>query len=67
MPTPNKIVILTNDQNGEPVDLEKKVPALTGRVVLNNGVPLMGTPEFDKYLEAWHRKNNPHLFVNEEE
>ena len=67
MPTPNKIVILTNDQNGEPVDLEKKVPALSGRVVLNDGVPPMGTPEFTAYLEAWHRKNNPHLFVNEEE
>ncbi len=64
--TPKKIVVLTNDQNGEPVDLENKVPALSGRVVLNDGVPPLGTPEFAEYLEAVHRKLNPHLFEGEE-
>jgi len=61
-----KVVILTNDQNGEPVDLEKKVPLLTGRIVLKDGVPPLGTPAFTRFLADWHRKNNPQLFGREE-
>lgn len=61
----NKIVILTVDSNNEPVDLEKKVPVLHGRIVMNESIPSLGTPAFAAFLEGWHRKNNPQLFVDE--
>ena len=61
-----KVLVLTVDEDNEPVDLESKVPVLSGRIVMKEGVPPLGTEAFAEYLEYAHRRLNPFLFEEEE-
>jgi hypothetical protein len=58
--------VLSVDDEGEPIDMEKKLLSIGGvaRVVWFEGVidPVQSFEGFKAQLEAWHRENNPHLF-----
>jgi hypothetical protein len=66
------VVVLSVDLNNEPVEIQNTNPTFGGaggyQINWAPGVPNPNTdPEgFEAYLDAWHRKNNPHLFKNEE-
>ena len=63
-----EVVILSLDQNQEPVDLQNGVATIGGnggfQIKWADGVPDPNTdPEgFKDYLHKWHLKNNPTHF-----
>lgn len=68
----NEVVVLSVDQNDEPVEIQKANPTFSGtggyQIQWAPGVPdpSVDPDGFKSYLEAWHRKHNPQLFENEE-
>jgi hypothetical protein len=56
-------VVEVNEKNQVVQRYSAEVTLPDGMIVMNPGVPALGTPEFEKWLAEWHEINNARTVV----